>query len=92
MIKFPAQFRHLVLELLFGIVPTTSHFQGELITEASNYNPLDTPCKSLTPEALHLSKQMTDDLLIVISAPRSVIVMMILLIMMMMMMVMMVVM
>ena len=45
-------------------------FQGELITEASNYNPLDAPCKSLTPEMLNLSKEMTDDLLIVISAPR----------------------
>merc|ERR1719350_1897908 len=44
--------------------------QGELITEASNYNPLDQPCKSLTPEMLNLSKEMTDDLLIVISAPR----------------------
>ena len=44
--------------------------QGELITEASNYNPLDAPCKSLTPEALGLSKQITEDLLIVISAPR----------------------
>ena len=45
-------------------------FQGELITEASNYDPLDQPCQSLTPEALGLPAAITDDLLIVISAPR----------------------
>ena len=44
--------------------------QGDLITEASNYDPLDEPCKSLTPKQLNLSKQITDDLLIVLSAPR----------------------
>eukprot|EP00092_Neocalanus_flemingeri_P016179 GFUD01017511.1.p1 GENE.GFUD01017511.1~~GFUD01017511.1.p1 ORF type:complete len:1648 (+),score=501.50 GFUD01017511.1:169-5112(+) len=44
--------------------------QGELITEASNYNPLDQPCKSLSHENLGLSKEITDDLLIVIAAPR----------------------
>jgi len=44
--------------------------QGELITEASNYNPLDDPCKSLSHENLGLSKDITDDLLIVIAAPR----------------------
>ena len=44
--------------------------QGDLITEASNYDPLDEPCKSLTPTQLNLSKQITDDLLIVLSAPR----------------------
>jgi len=44
--------------------------QGELITEASNYNPLDQPCKSLSHENLGLSKDITDDLLIVITAPR----------------------
>ena len=41
-----------------------------MITEASNYDPVEQPCKSLTPEALGLSKPITDDLLIVISAPR----------------------
>ena len=45
-------------------------FQGELITEASNYDPLDQPCQSLTPQALGLPAAITDDLLIVISAPR----------------------
>ena len=44
--------------------------QGELITEASNYNPLDQPCKSLSHDNLGLSKDITDDLLIVIAAPR----------------------
>jgi len=44
--------------------------QGELITEASNYNPLDEPCKSLSHVNLGLSKEITDDLLIVIAAPR----------------------
>jgi len=44
--------------------------QGELITEASNYNPLDDPCKSLSHENLGLSKDITEDLLIVIAAPR----------------------
>ena len=44
--------------------------RGELITEAANYNPLDVPCRSLQPDVLNLSRQLTDDLLIVISAPR----------------------
>ena len=43
-----------------------------MITEASNYDPVEQPCKSLTPAALGLSKAITDDLLIVISAPRFV--------------------
>ena len=44
--------------------------RGELITEAANYNPLDVPCRSLQPDVLQLSRQLTDDLLILISAPR----------------------
>ena len=43
-----------------------------MITEASNYDPVEQPCRSLTPAALGLSKAITDDLLIVISAPRFV--------------------
>ena len=45
-------------------------FQGDLITEASNYSPLAEPCQSLSPAQLRLPAELTDDLLIVISAPR----------------------
>jgi len=44
--------------------------QGELITEASNYNPVAMPCPSLSSENLGLSKTVTDDLITVVSAPR----------------------
>ena len=44
--------------------------QGELITEAANYDPTVQPCQSLSPEALGLSPEITSDLMILISAPR----------------------
>ena len=44
--------------------------QGELITEAENYDPTVQPCQSLSPEALGLSPEITSDLMILISAPR----------------------
>ena len=44
--------------------------QGELITEAANYDPTVQPCQSLSSEALGLSPEITSDLMILISAPR----------------------
>ena len=44
--------------------------QGELITEAANYDPTVQPCQSLSPEALKLSPEITADLMILIMAPR----------------------
>ena len=44
--------------------------QGELITEAANYDATVQPCQSLSAEALNLSPEITADLMILIMAPR----------------------
>ena len=45
--------------------------QGDLVTEAKNYDPVKAPLKSLTAKALGLSNtKLMDDLLIIIDGPR----------------------
>ena len=56
--------KHRNLEALISI-------QGDLVTEASNYDPVKAPLKSLTAKALGLSNtKLMDDLLIIIDGPR----------------------
>ena len=45
-------------------------FQGNLFSEASNYDPVGLPLQSVTPQALGLPSQLVADLLVVIESPR----------------------
>jgi hypothetical protein len=44
--------------------------QGDLVTEAKNYDPVQAPLKSMTASVLGIHRRLVDDLLIMINAPR----------------------
>ena len=44
--------------------------QGDLVTEAKNYNPVKPPLESLSASTLGLKKKLVEDLLIMLNAPR----------------------